>query len=136
MPSMTGKAADAKLWYKASMYFAVAARSSQQGAATAFLDWLVNSTDAGKILLAERGVPGNLKVRKAITGDLTDSDLKAVDFIESIADELGDAPPITPPGGSAVSDALGRHMEDVLFGRAKPAAASAAALTEAEGQLG
>ncbi|WP_152352582.1 extracellular solute-binding protein [Brachybacterium subflavum] len=136
MPSMTGKSADVKLWYKASMYFAVAARSAQQGAATAFVDWLVNSTDAGKILLAERGVPANLTVRKAIEGDLTDSDLKAVDFIEAIADELGDAPVITPPGGSAVNDALGRHMEDVLFGRAKPGDASAAAVTEAEGQLG
>jgi multiple sugar transport system substrate-binding protein len=136
MPSMTGKAADVKLWYKASMYFAVAARSAQQGAATAFVDWLVNSNDAGKILLAERGVPANLTVRKAIKGDLTDSDLKAVDFIEAIADELGDSPVITPPGGSAVNDALGRHMEDVLFGRAKPADASSAAVTEAQGQLG
>ncbi|PWH06249.1 sugar ABC transporter substrate-binding protein [Brachybacterium endophyticum] len=136
LPSMTGSARDVQLWYKASMYFCASARSSQQSAATAFLDWLVNSPDAGRILVAERGVPANLSVREEIRGDLSGADLKAVDFIESIADELGDPPPITPPGGTAVSDALGRHMEDVLFGRTSPPEASEAAVTEAAGQLG
>ncbi|MGP5076788.1 ABC transporter substrate-binding protein [Brachybacterium alimentarium] len=136
MPSMTGSAADAQLWYKASMYFSVAATSQKQDDAVALVDWLLNSVDAGKILLAERGVPANLEVREAIVPELTDSDLKAVDFIEAIADELGEAPPLTPPGGGAVDDALARHVEDVLFGREKPAEASAAVIDEASGLLG
>ena len=136
MPSMTGTAADAQLWYKASMYFAVAAGSSRKDEAVAFVDWLVNSPEAGRILLAERGVPANLDVREAIVPELTESDLKAVDFIEAISEELGDPPPITPPGGGAVDDALARHVEDVLFGRSEPAAASAAVIEEAAGLLG
>ncbi|APX33276.1 sugar ABC transporter substrate-binding protein [Brachybacterium sp. P6-10-X1] len=136
MPSMTGRVADVKLWYKASMYFSIASTSGHQADAAAFVDWLVNSTDAGKILLAERGVPANLEVREAILPELSDSDLKAVDFIEAIAGELGDPPPITPPGGGAVDDALARHVEDVLFGSADPAAASAAVIDEAPGLLG
>ncbi|MGO2359891.1 MAG: ABC transporter substrate-binding protein [Brachybacterium tyrofermentans] len=136
MPSMTGKAADAQLWYKASMYFSIAATSTTQDEGVAFIDWLVNDPDAGKILLAERGVPANLDVRESIVPDLTDSDLKAVDFIEAIADELGDPPPITPPGGGAADDVLARCVEDVLFGRADPADAGAAAVDEAAGALG
>ncbi|GAA1489799.1 ABC transporter substrate-binding protein [Brachybacterium sacelli] len=136
MPSMTGSAADAELWYKASMYFSVAATSPRQEEAVAFVDWLVNSPEAGMILLAERGVPANLDVREAIVPELTDSDLKAVDFIEAIAGELGDPPPITPPGGGAVDDALARHVEDVLFGRMDPAAASASVIEKAPGLLG
>ena len=104
--------------------------------AVAFVDWLVNSPEAGRILLAERGVPANLDVREAIVPELTESDLKAVDFIEAISEELGDPPPITPPGGGAVDDALARHVEDVLFGRSEPAAASAAVIEEAAGLLG
>lgn len=135
LPSMTGSAADAQLWYKASMYFAVAASSAQPEAAVELVDWLVNSEEAGMILLAERGVPANLDVRAAIESELSASDLKAVDFIEAIAEELGEQPPITPPGGNAVSDVLLRAMEDVLFGRAEPQAAAETAIDEAGAQL-
>lgn len=136
MPSMTGSAADAQLWYKASMYFSVAQSTADPEAAAALVDWLVNSEEAGKILLAERGVPANLDVRAAIAGDLGASDRKAADFIAAIADQLGEQPPLTPPGGSAVGDAVQRAMQDVLFGRAEPAAAAAAAVAEAESALG
>ncbi|PWH06250.1 sugar ABC transporter substrate-binding protein [Brachybacterium endophyticum] len=130
MPSMTGRAADAQLWYKASMYFAVAAKASDPKQAVAFVDWLVNSPDAGKQLLAERGVPANLEVRKAIEGDLTESDRKAVDFIEDIAGELGETPVITPQGGGEFEDILKRCGEDLLFGRQDAKAAGKALLDQ------
>ncbi|MFC7457550.1 ABC transporter substrate-binding protein [Brachybacterium sp. GCM10030267] len=135
MPSRTGAAADAQLWYKASMYFSVAAGTAKQEEAVAFVDWLVNDLDAGRTLLAERGVPANLDVREAITPQLADSDLKTIDFIEAIAEELGDPPPITPPGGSSVGDLISRYMEDVLFERADPAAAAASVVEEAPALL-
>ncbi len=135
LPSMTGSAADAKLWYKASMYFAVAADSALQEEAVEFVDWLTNSLDAGRILLAERGVPANLEVREAIAGELGESDLKVFDYIDAIAEELGDPPPITPPGGGAVGDAMQRAMEEVLFGRVSVADGVAAAIAESESAL-
>ena len=136
MPSLAGSADEAQLWYKASMYFAVSARSQRQDAAVALLDWLVNSEEAGKILLAERGVPANLTVREAIVPDLTDADRKAVDFIAAIAEEVGELPPLTPPGGNGVGDALQRGMEDVLFGRVEVADAATSVLAEAQSALG
>src|SRR5690625_5741212 len=89
---MTGSAADAQLWYKASMYWSISASAQDPDAALAFVDFLVNSPDAGEILSIERGVPGNLTVREAITPDLDDANLMAVDYLEAIEDELGPPP--------------------------------------------
>jgi multiple sugar transport system substrate-binding protein len=135
LPSITGKAADAGLWYKSGQYFSVSAKSTNADAAVAFVDWLVNSKDAGTILLAERGVPGNLDVREAIAGDLGDSDTKAADFIDAIKDEIGDSPAITPQGGGDFEDMLKRAAEDMLFGRTDPAKAGKALFDELSGSV-
>ena len=134
-PSMTGSAADAQLWYKASMYWAVSANASDPEAAVAFVDYLVNSPDAGKILSVERGVPGNLTVREAIVPDLDEANTKAVDFLEAIESELGEAPEITPQGGGQFEDILTRAGEDMLFGTLTPAEAGQRVLDELEAAL-
>lgn len=134
-PSMTGSAADAQLWYKASMYWSISARTPNPEAAVAFVDYLVNSPDAGKILSVERGVPGNLTVREAIVPDLDEPNMKAVDFLESVEDELGEAPEITPQGGGQFEDILTRAGEDMLFGTLTPAEAGQRVLDELEAAL-
>ncbi|MGP9536391.1 ABC transporter substrate-binding protein [Brachybacterium sp. AOP43-C2-M15] len=115
-PSMSGSAADAQLWYKASMYWSISATTADPEAALKVVDFLVNSPEAGKIISVERGVPGNLAVREAITPDLDESNLLAVDYLEAIEDELGEAPEITPQGGGEFESILQRASEDVLFG--------------------
>ena len=134
-PAMTGSAADAHLWYKASMYWAVSANAANPEAAVAFVDYLVNSPDAGKILSVERGVPGNLTVREAIVPDLDEANTKAVDFLEAIESELGSAPEITPQGGGQFEDILTRAGEDMLFGTITPAEAGQRLLDELDAAL-
>lgn len=134
-PSTAGSAAEAQLWYKASMYWAVSAKSANSAAAVAFVDYLVNSPDAGKILSVERGVPGNLDVREAITPDLDESSKKAVDFLDAIEKELGDAPEITPQGGGQFEDILTRAGQDMLFGTITPADAGQRLLDELNSAL-
>lgn len=126
LPSMTGSAADVGLWYKSGLYYSVSSTTQHPEEAVAFVEWLVSSADAGRHLLAERGVPGNLEVREQILEDLTPSDLKAVQFIEDIAEEVGEAPPLTPPGGGQFEDMLNRATQDMLFGTTDPAAAGQA----------
>ena len=135
-PSMTGSAADAQLWYKASMYWAVSARSANPEAAVAFVDFLVNSPEAGKILSVERGVPGNLAVREAIVPDLDEANLKAVEYLEAVEEELGEAPEITPQGGGQFEDILTRACEDMLLGTLTPAEAGQRVLDDLAGALG
>ncbi|WP_114856181.1 ABC transporter substrate-binding protein [Brachybacterium sp. YJGR34] len=135
-PSVTGSAADAQLWYKASMYWAVSANSASPEAAVALVDYLVNSPDAGTILGVERGVPGNMTVREAIVPDLDEPNLKAVDFLESIEGELGPIPEITPQGGGEFEDILTRACEDMLFGTLTPAEAGQRLLDDLTAALG
>ena len=135
-PSMTGSAADAQLWYKASMYWSISARTPNPEAAVAFVDYLVNSPDAGKILSVERGVPGNLTVREAIVPDLDEPNMKAVDFLESVEDELGEAPEITPQGGGQFEDILTRACEDMLFGQTTTEEAGQRVLDDLASALG
>ncbi len=116
-PSTTGSAADAQLWYKASMYWSIAKSTQNPEAALAVVDYLVNSPDAGKILSVERGVPGNMSVREAVVPDLDEANLMAVDYLEAIEPELGSAPEITPQGGGEFEAILKRVVEDMLFGR-------------------
>ncbi|WP_422115872.1 ABC transporter substrate-binding protein [Brachybacterium sp. UNK5269] len=120
-PSVTGSAADAQLWYKASMYWSISKSTQNPEAALAVVDFLVNSPEAGKILSVERGVPGNLSVREAVVPDLDEANLMAVDYLEAIEPELGDAPEITPQGGGEFESILKRVVEDMLFGRITPA---------------
>jgi multiple sugar transport system substrate-binding protein len=135
-PSMTGSAADAQLWYKASMYWAVSAKSANPEAAVAFVDFLVNSPDAGKILSVERGVPGNLSVREAIVPDLDEANLKAVEYLDAVESELGAPPEITPQGGGQFEDILTRACEEMLFGTLTPAEAGQRVLDDLAGALG
>jgi len=129
-PSIAGSAAEAQLWYKASMYWAVSARSANPEAAVAFVDYLVNSPDAGKILSVERGVPGSLAVREAIVPELDESNTKAVDYLDAIESELGGPPEITPQGGGEFEAILTRAGEDMLFGTITPEAAAQRLLDE------
>jgi multiple sugar transport system substrate-binding protein len=44
-------------------------------------------------------------------------------------------PPVPPKGTSTVASVAQRHTQDVIFGRAAPAAAAAAFKTEVQGLL-
>lgn len=134
-PSMTGSASDAQLWYKASMYWSVASTTQNPEAAVKFVDFLVNSPDAGKITLVERGVPGNLTVREAVVAELDEANTKAVDYLDAIESELGDAPEITPQGGGEFEDILSRAGEDMLFGSITAEEAGQRVLDELEQAL-
>ncbi|MFC0672723.1 ABC transporter substrate-binding protein [Brachybacterium hainanense] len=121
-PSLAGSAAEGELWYKASMYWSVSAKTQNKEAALKFVDFLVNSPEAGKVLSVERGVPGNLDVREAITPDLDEANLKAVTYLETIEADLGAAPVVTPQGGGEFEAILTRVQQDVLFGSTDTAA--------------
>jgi multiple sugar transport system substrate-binding protein len=120
MPSQTGAATDNGAFYKSSMFWSVSSRSEHPEEAAMFLDFIVNSEEAGEILLAERAVPPNGEIREAIGEQLSDADTRAVAFIEDIADEI-EGPPAPPPVGAAdTQQVFQRYSSEVLFGRTSP----------------
>ncbi|GAA3435109.1 ABC transporter substrate-binding protein [Kutzneria kofuensis] len=120
-------------YYKPSMFWSVSARSKHPAEAALLLDFLANDADAAKVMLTDRGVPANLKIRAAIDGSLTDTDKAAADYLNRIT--VSDPPRVTPNGASTIETILKRHVEDVLFDRAKPDQAAKAFITELQADV-
>ena len=116
-PSTTGKAADAQLWYKASQFWSASSRTKHPEETAKFINFLANNEKAGEALLADRGVHPNTDVRAAIESKLTPADIKVVNFIDQIKDELGEAPAPPPKGAGAIQEIVKRYTSEVLFNR-------------------
>jgi multiple sugar transport system substrate-binding protein len=135
LPSADGKAADNGSYYKGSMFWSISSRSKHQKEAAEFVNYLANSTAAGNVLLAERGVPPNTEVRAEVTPKLQPADAATAKFIQDIKADLGDPSPAPPVGGGQVEKIIQRYTTDVLFGRQAPDAAAKTFLDEVKGGL-
>jgi multiple sugar transport system substrate-binding protein len=120
-------------YYKPSMFWSISARSKHPAEAALFVNFLANTADAGTILLTDRGVPANTKVRAAITPKLTAADKAAADYLGTL--KVGPAPRVTPNGASGIEAILKRHTEGVLFERQTPQQAAAAFIKELQAEI-
>lgn len=135
-PSSNTGGSPSGTYYKASMFFSIAETSPHQEEAARFLDFLLNSEEAGQIVLAERGVAPNLRVRESMLGDLTEADARISEFIDEISETVDAPPPIPPEGGSTAQEVLQRIGLEVVFGQSSPAEAAESAHAELAGNLG
>lgn len=135
-PSRTGSSADAKLWYKPSMFWSASARSKNPEAAAELINFLVNSTAAGQALLADRGVPTNTVVRAAVADKMTPANVRVIKFIDGIKDKLGPVPPAVPKGAGAMEDIIKRYAAEVMFKRQSPSDAATKAVEEMNAAVG
>ncbi|GAA4511193.1 ABC transporter substrate-binding protein [Brevibacterium yomogidense] len=135
-PSTAGSAEEAHLFHKSAMYMSGSARSDHPEEVEAFIDFMINSEEAGLINLADRGLPANSTVREAVIPELSEADTLAAEYIESIEPELGAAMPVPPLGFSALQEILYRYELDVLFERTTPEEAAERAISEMETAIG
>ncbi|WP_420112226.1 ABC transporter substrate-binding protein [Pseudactinotalea sp.] len=135
-PSLQGDALQRKAWYKASMLWSVSARTENPEAAVEFINWIINSTEAGEIELAERGIPANTEVAAAIESQLDGTQQRVLQFINDIVPELGDTPIAPPPGGGQFGALLLRYATDMLFGNTDAAGAAQGFHDELVAELG
>ena len=134
-PSTDGSAASAEQYYKSSQFWSASSRTKHPAEVQKFIDFLSNNVEAGKIALADRGIPANSEVRSAIADKLSPADAATAKFIDEIADELGDAVPVPPAGSSAVVEVIGRYALEIHFDRMSPAEAAKKAMEEAKSAL-
>ncbi|SDI94082.1 multiple sugar transport system substrate-binding protein [Lentzea albidocapillata subsp. violacea] len=120
-------------YYKPSMFWSISSRSEHPAEAAAFVSFLANDEEAAKVLLTERGVPANVKIRAAIAGQLKETDKAAKEYLDTVP--VSDPPRITPNGASTTDAILKRHTEDVLFGRTTPEAAAASFIKEVQSEV-
>ncbi|MGP3956739.1 ABC transporter substrate-binding protein [Nonomuraea sp. 3N208] len=120
-------------YYKPSMYWSISSRSKHPAEAALFVDFLANSQEAADIMLTDRGVPANTKIRTAITPKLGETDKAAVEFLDTV--KVGTAPRVTPNGASNLEAIIKRHTEEVLFDRQTPEQAAKSFIKELQAEI-
>ena len=106
-----------------SQYYTINVDTPYKRQAALFVDFLVNSTDAGKLILADRGLPSSPAVRQAITPLLGANDQKVAAFIDKNNDKFG--PSFVPPSWATDINRITQTIDSqVLFGQLTPAAAA------------
>ncbi|NUR87739.1 MAG: sugar ABC transporter substrate-binding protein, partial [Nonomuraea sp.] len=120
-------------YYKPSMYWSISSRSEHPAEAALFVDFLANSQEAADILLTDRGVPANTRIRAAITPKLGETDKAAAEFLDAV--KVGTAPRVTPNGASNLEAIIKRHTEEVLFDRQTPEQAAAGFIKELQAEI-
>lgn len=120
---------------KASMYWSIAARSTQSENAAKFVDFMLTDPAATRILTTERGVPAIPAVQEEILPVLTPQARISLEFTQAITPELVDPPQVTPANASSWNTDFPTIGTEVLFGRTTPADAAERTVTAAEGLL-
>ena len=134
-PSLTGKAADRKAWYKASMLWSASAKTKNPDAAIAWINWFANDQAAADIDKAERGIPPNAEILAAVTPKLSEAQQAVAKYITEIKTEVANTPIAPPPGGGTIAEILFRNAIDVLFARKSSADAAKAFVDELKSNL-
>jgi multiple sugar transport system substrate-binding protein len=124
-PSVTGRARDAGMYYKSSMFWSASGQSKHPREAAMLIDFLANSPEAGAAIGVDRGVPSNLEIRAAITPGLKPTDATTLAFVEAIDPDITITPPAPPVGAGAVEAIALRYTSEVLFNRKTPEEAAA-----------
>lgn len=92
----TAKEGSKDLYRQAGLQMAIAANTEHPEAAALFLDFVVNSQEAGEIFGTTLGFPASSSKLEGAT--LEGPDKQVADYIESAADRIGDAPPVPVVG--------------------------------------
>lgn len=134
-PTWTGDLTDSSPWLKSSMYLSASSSTDHPDEVQTFIDFFVNSEEAGMISMVERGIPPSASVRDVVVNNLEGMELATAEFIDDIEDHLGDPEPISPVGGSEFAAILDRYESEVYFGSLSPQDAAEDMVAEMEDSL-
>lgn len=103
------------MYYKPAMYWSVGAGTEHPQEAVRFVDFLVNAPEAAELLLSDRGLPVNTRLREQISDRLEPVDQQVAAFLEEIGPDVQAPPPVPPPGAGEVAQIMQQLHEQVLF---------------------
>ncbi|MFI8632730.1 ABC transporter substrate-binding protein [Microbacterium sp. NPDC077663] len=102
------------LYLKPSMLHSIAANTDAPEAAATLVNFLVNSPEAGEIFGTNRGLPASETALAA--ADLDPLSQQVKDYEASIADRLGDAPPVPIVGYGSLEEKFRQLGVELNFG--------------------
>lgn len=124
------------MYFKPAMFYSISADTEHPEEAARFVDFLLNSEDAARIILADRGLPANIEVRDAVVGDLPEADARSAEFLAEIEETIVDGNPPPPIGAGQVVEITKRVYDDLMFGNLTPAEAAEQFISEVEQATG
>jgi len=102
------------LYLKPSMLHAISAKTDNPEAAATLVNFLVNSPESGEIFGTNRGLPASETALAAAELDPLSQQVK--DYEASIADRLGDAPPVPIVGYGTLEEKFRQLGTELNFG--------------------
>ncbi|GAA1465596.1 ABC transporter substrate-binding protein [Nocardiopsis exhalans] len=124
------------MYFKPAMYYSVSAGSEHPEEAARFVDFMLNSTEAAQVVLSDLGLPANLEVREAITGDLPPADERGAAFLAEVEDEIVDGNPPPPIGSGEIVSINERVYQELSFGNLTAEQAAEQFIEELEAAIG
>lgn len=102
------------LYQKAGMLLSGAATTDHPEAVAAFIDFMTNSPEVGAIFGTNRGIPASSSALES--ADITGISAQVLEYEESIADRLGDAPPVPTVGYGQIEQEFRTISQEIGFG--------------------
>lgn len=74
------------MWNKPAYFLCISETSKVKDEAAAFINWFVNSEEANEIIMAERGVPTNAKIREFLlnSGKMDQKQQEMFEYAETV----------------------------------------------------
>jgi len=116
------------LYLKPSMLHAIAANTDQPEAAATLVNFLINSPQSGEIFGTNRGLPASSTALAAADLDPISQQIK--EYEASVADRLGDAPPVPIVGYGSLEEKFRQLGVELNFGTISVADAVSQFFTE------
>ena len=121
------------LYLKPSMLHTISAKTEHPAAAAVLVDFLINSPEVGKIFGTNRGLP--VSETQLEGADLDELSTKVRDYEASIADRLGDAPPVPIKAYGSLEQKYRSLGEDLGHGLKTPEEAAAEFFVELDAAI-
>lgn len=107
-----------------SQYYSIYSKSKYPRQAALLVEFLVNSTEAGNLILTDRGLPMSPQVRSAIAPRLQPADQESAQFVDAISKITSPATAPAPANSSQQNTITLKIDSQVLFGQLTPAKAA------------
>lgn len=139
IPSQSGQAAEAGMYYKGSEFYSISAHSDedQQAAAIRFVDFMVNDAEAIEPVAMIMGVPPNTDLVEQTATDLTEIDQHVLDFVSDLSEDLTvESPGPSPIGSGNIQGIFDRECLELLYDRITVEEAASNIFTSINSELG
>ena len=131
-PTLNGKSG---AWTQPSMYISASAKNANEKESAKFINYILNSADANKILLGERGVPGGSKARDAIKSELDASGQQVIDYVSEMMKVATPFDAIKPAAAAEIDALYDKLVQDMMFDKTSVADAAKEFRTQAAALL-